>query len=76
MAGSNWAIGGIFYEQASDDEIESRIAIIRAAKRAAGSRELTDDELDRLLAPVPCLRTRRRLAAATAGKSYSAKRDR
>jgi hypothetical protein len=41
------------------------LALVRAAKRrklrAGGTAELTDAELDAVLAPVPCRRTRLRL---------------
>lgn len=45
----------------SDAEIARRLAIIRAAKKRLG-RDLTETELDKLIEPVDCLRTRTRLA--------------
>jgi len=47
--------------QATDQEIAARLAIVSAAKARVG-RDLTDAELDLLLEPTPCLRTRTRLA--------------
>jgi hypothetical protein len=46
--------------------LDDRIALIRAAKRRREARgeppELTNDDLDQVLAPVDSLRTRERLA--------------
>lgn len=55
---------------ANDDEIRSRYELIHAAKVAAGGAELPLEFLDRLVAPVPCRRTRARLAAAAEGRRF------
>ena len=60
MAGDNVARGIGFYTNVPDAEIERRIAIVRQAKIRVG-RDLSDDELDALLEPTPCRRTRLRL---------------
>jgi len=64
MAGNNFSeTSKGFYVAAPDAEIERRIMIISAEKRRLG-RDLSALELDRLLPPVDCLRTRLRLAKA------------
>lgn len=60
MAGNNHTPGIGFYTSLPDHEVEQRIAIVRRAK-ARLARELTDDELDALIPPTPCRRTRLRL---------------
>lgn len=54
---------------ATDAEVERRLAIIRAAKARLG-RDLTLEELDGLIPPVECRRTRDRQKAAAKGKRY------
>jgi len=65
MAGSNWVAGKHQPVcQATDEEIAQRLELVRAVKRGVNGRSLTDQELDQLLEPTPCLRTRTRLARA------------
>jgi hypothetical protein len=47
----------------TDAEVDQRLAIVRAAKAQVG-RDLTPEELDALIPPVSCRRTRDRLKAA------------
>jgi hypothetical protein len=61
MAGNNICPGFGFVEVIEDAEIARRIKLIGAAKRGACGRELTDVELDALVEPTPCRRTRLRL---------------
>jgi hypothetical protein len=60
MAGHNIAPGIGFVESIEDAEIERPLALVRAAKQRLG-RDLTDVELDELIEPTPCRRTRLRL---------------
>ena len=61
MAGHNIAPGIGFVESIEDAEIARRIAIIGAAKRRKCGDILSDAELDALIEPTPCRRTRLRL---------------
>lgn len=45
----------------SDAEVEARRKIVAARKAAVGGRGLTEHELDALIDPIECLRTRSRL---------------
>jgi len=64
MADTNFTTGRQgFYEHIPDAEIDKRWAIVRAEKIRLG-RNLKDEDLDRILDPVPCKRTRARLARA------------
>jgi hypothetical protein len=51
--------------------IRERYRAVRALKAAMGGRPLTDDELDLVVAPVPCKRLRRRLASRSVARSCS-----
>ena len=69
MAATNWARGCPgWYEHVPEAEIERRAKLIMEAKQAV-ARDLTDAELDAILDPVDCRRTRHRLAR---GKSFRA----
>ncbi len=65
MAGSNFTAGVGFFEAVPDAEIARRAEMIRRAKIAVGGRDLSDRELDALLPPIECKRTRRRLASTS-----------
>jgi hypothetical protein len=68
MAGSNYSdTSGGFYEAIPEHEVRRRLAIVQAAKHAVFGRDLSNDELDRLIEPTPCRRTRHRLARKSAG---------
>ena len=54
-AGSGW------FSPVTHAELRERLAVISAAKRATNGLEFTNEELDRLLSPVNCRRTRLRL---------------
>ena len=57
------------------DEIEPRVAIVRAAKLAKAAMDLepilTDAELDEILPAIPCARTRLRMAKGDAWRAAS-----
>ena len=62
MAGSNYSDSSKgFYEAVTDSEAERRIEIIRRLKKSVGGRDLSPEELDRVLDPTPCRRTGLRL---------------
>jgi len=66
MAGSNYSdTSRGFYESVPDAELARRAEILRRAKEAVGGRALSDAEMDRLLPPVECRRTRMRLMRRT-----------
>jgi len=52
-------------EAVPDAELARRAEILRRAKEAVGGRALSDAEMDRLLPPVECRRTRMRLMRRT-----------
>jgi hypothetical protein len=68
MAGNNITTGkgGGVYSSVLDAEIARRLGIISAVKAKLG-RDLTDAELDRLIQPTPCRRTRIKLRRKKGG---------
>ena len=68
MAGRNFTrgFGGGLYEAVSDADVPRRTELVRRAKDAVGGRGLTDTELDAVLPPVECLRTRIRVGRLVA----------
>ncbi|HEV3343938.1 MAG TPA: hypothetical protein VG125_26425 [Pirellulales bacterium] len=50
-----------FHAAMRDMELARRAQLIRKAKEAVGGRPLTGEELDRLIPPMDCYWTRRRL---------------
>ena len=62
MAGSNYSDSSKgFYEAVTDSEVATRLEIVRRLKESVGGRDLTPEELDRVIEPTPCRRTRLRL---------------
>jgi hypothetical protein len=51
-----------FAEALTDAEIEVNLKLVRDMKAAACGRSLTDEELDQVVEPIDCKRTRCRLA--------------
>ena len=61
---SNVVPGKGFAVALSDAEIALRLRLVRAKKEQVGGRGLTDQELDGLIDPVDCKRTRSRVRGA------------
>jgi hypothetical protein len=64
MIHSNVIPGKGFAAALSNDEIADRLAIVAAKKEQVGGRGLTDQELDELVDPVDCKRSRSRSRGA------------